>query len=98
MGEVAKISGATAHYASSFPPPLAGEGEGGERGRRRAWARVIQSALERWVASMADDDDILRVNAAYYRAFATADFTAMSRIWAKEQVVHPSGLAGADRP
>ena len=38
------------------------------------------------VASMADDDDILRVNAAYYRAFATADFTAMSRIWAMEQV------------
>jgi ketosteroid isomerase-like protein len=40
---------------------------------------------------MAEDDDILHVNAAYYRAFATADFTAMSRIWAKEQVscVHP---------
>jgi SnoaL-like domain len=35
---------------------------------------------------MADDDDILRANAAYYRAFATADFTAMTRIWAKEQV------------
>jgi SnoaL-like domain len=35
---------------------------------------------------MAEDDDILRANAAYYRAFATADFTAMSHIWAKEQV------------
>jgi limonene-1,2-epoxide hydrolase len=40
---------------------------------------------------MADDDDVLRVNAAFYRAFATADFTAMSRIWGKEQVscIHP---------
>jgi SnoaL-like domain len=40
---------------------------------------------------MADDGDILRVNAAYYRAFATADFAAMSRIWAQEQVscIHP---------
>jgi len=42
-------------------------------------------------ADMAEDDDILETNAAYYRAFATADFAAMSRLWAHDQVscVHP---------
>jgi ketosteroid isomerase-like protein len=40
---------------------------------------------------MADKDAILAANAAYYRAFATGDFAAMSRIWAHEGVscVHP---------
>jgi ketosteroid isomerase-like protein len=40
---------------------------------------------------MGEDDAILEANAAYYRAFATANFSAMSRIWADEQVscVHP---------
>lgn len=40
---------------------------------------------------MGEDDAILGANAAYYRAFATGSFAAMSRIWADEQVscVHP---------
>jgi ketosteroid isomerase-like protein len=40
---------------------------------------------------MTDEADILAANAAYYDAFATGDFTAMSRIWADEQVscIHP---------
>jgi ketosteroid isomerase-like protein len=40
---------------------------------------------------MGKDDEILETNAAYYRAFATADFAAMSRIWAQQQVscIHP---------
>ena len=47
---------------------------------------------------MADDDDILRVNAAYDPAFATADFTAMSRIWAMDRnSMHPPRMAGAVR-
>jgi ketosteroid isomerase-like protein len=40
---------------------------------------------------MGEDDEILAANAAFYRAFASGDFAAMSRIWAQEQVscVHP---------
>jgi ketosteroid isomerase-like protein len=40
---------------------------------------------------MSDEVAILAANAAYYRAFATADFAAMSRIWADNNVscIHP---------
>jgi ketosteroid isomerase-like protein len=40
---------------------------------------------------MSDEAAILAANAAYYRAFATADFAAMSRVWADDIVscVHP---------
>ena len=40
---------------------------------------------------MSDETAILAANAAYYRAFTDADFTAMSRIWADENVscIHP---------
>ena len=40
---------------------------------------------------MSDDEAILAVNAAYYRAFSLGDFTAMARIWAEDGVscVHP---------
>src|SRR5450830_81054 len=40
---------------------------------------------------MSDEAAILAANAAYYRAFATADFAAMSRLWADDNVscVHP---------
>jgi uncharacterized protein (TIGR02246 family) len=40
---------------------------------------------------MTDGDAILAANAAYYRAFATGDFAAMSRIWADDGVscIHP---------
>ena len=40
---------------------------------------------------MSDEADILAANTAYYRAFASADFAAMSRIWADDNVscIHP---------
>ncbi len=40
---------------------------------------------------MSDETDILAANAAYYRAFVTADFAAMTRVWADDKVscVHP---------
>ena len=40
---------------------------------------------------MSDDAAILAANAAYYRAFTTADFAAMTRIWADDNVscIHP---------
>ena len=40
---------------------------------------------------MSDETEILAANAAYYRAFETADFAAMSRIWADDNVscIHP---------
>jgi ketosteroid isomerase-like protein len=40
---------------------------------------------------MNDDDAILAANAAYYRAFSSGDFAAMTRIWAEDGVscVHP---------
>ena len=40
---------------------------------------------------MSDEDAILAANAAYYQAFTTADFAAMSRIWADNDVscIHP---------
>ena len=40
---------------------------------------------------MSDEDAILAANAAYYRAFTTTDFAAMSRIWADNNVscIHP---------
>src|SRR4029077_9010911 len=49
------------------------------------------SALRQPFAKMGEDDAILEANAAYYRAFVTGNFAAMSRIWADEQVscVHP---------
>ncbi len=43
---------------------------------------------------MSDQDAILAANAAYYRAFATGDLAAMSRIWAEDGVscVHPGWM------
>jgi uncharacterized protein (TIGR02246 family) len=43
---------------------------------------------------MSDEDAILAANAAYYRAFSTGDFAAMSRIWAEDGVscVHPGWM------
>ena len=40
---------------------------------------------------MSDEADILAANAAYYRAFGTGDFPAMSRIWGDDNVscIHP---------
>jgi SnoaL-like domain len=40
---------------------------------------------------MSEQDAVLAANAAYYHAFASADFSAMSRIWAEDNIscVHP---------
>jgi ketosteroid isomerase-like protein len=40
---------------------------------------------------MSDEADILTANAAYYRAFASADFAAMSSLWTDDNVscIHP---------
>jgi ketosteroid isomerase-like protein len=40
---------------------------------------------------MTDKDAVLAANAAYYRAFGTADFAAMTDIWAADDVscIHP---------
>jgi ketosteroid isomerase-like protein len=49
---------------------------------------------------MSDADAILAINAAYYRAFSSGDFAAMSRIWGEDGVscVHPGwpALIGRD--
>lgn len=49
---------------------------------------------------MSDQDDVLAANAAYYEAFANADFEKMSRIWADQDVtcVHPGWPALVGRP
>jgi ketosteroid isomerase-like protein len=51
----------------------------------------VTRAVPAAVANMGENDEILAANAAFYRAFASGDFAAMSRIWAPEQVscVHP---------
>ena len=40
---------------------------------------------------MSDEADVLTTNAAYYQAFAEADFKAMSGVWAEDNVscIHP---------
>ena len=49
---------------------------------------------------MSDEAAILAANAAYYRAFANADFAAMSRVWADDDVscIHPGWPALIGRP
>ncbi len=42
-------------------------------------------------AAMSEETDILAANAAYYRAFAEADYAAMTRVWGEEHLscIHP---------
>ncbi len=49
---------------------------------------------------MSDEAAILAANAAYYRAFAAADFAAMSRLWADDEVscIHPGWPVLIGRP
>jgi ketosteroid isomerase-like protein len=41
--------------------------------------------------AMSEEDAVLAANTAYYEAFAFADFAAMSRVWAQDNVscIHP---------
>ena len=49
---------------------------------------------------MSDEAAILAAHAAYYRAFASADFAAMSRLWADDNLscIHPGWPALIGRP
>jgi ketosteroid isomerase-like protein len=40
---------------------------------------------------MSEEDAVLAANAAYYQAFASGDFAAMSRVWANDNAscIHP---------
>jgi ketosteroid isomerase-like protein len=55
------------------------------------FSRLISPGNSCTSQGMSDEAAILAANAAYYHAFATADFAAMSRIWAEGNVscVHP---------
>jgi|GEM_PF-308218 len=55
------------------------------------FSRLISASNSCTSRRMSDEAEILAANAAYYRAFATTDFGAMSRIWADDNVscVHP---------
>src|SRR5712675_1488203 len=76
---------------SDFRPRVYAAVQGANLRRRRAvamWRKLVPTAIEQ---RMTDSDAILAANAAYYRAFSTGDFVAMSRIWADDGVscVHP---------
>jgi ketosteroid isomerase-like protein len=70
------------------------------RGKPCPFCRLISAGNSCTSQGMSDEADILAANAAYYRAFASADFAAMSRIWADENVscVHPGWPALMGRP
>jgi ketosteroid isomerase-like protein len=58
---------------------------------RSNFSRLISVGNSCTRRDMSDEATILAANAAYYRAFATADFAAMSRVWAEGNVscIHP---------
>ena len=68
--------------------PIASGKRAASRGR---FSRLISAGISCTSRGMSDEAAILAANAAYYRAFATADFAAMSRLWADDIVscVHP---------
>ena len=55
------------------------------------FSRLISAGNSCTSRGMSEETAILAANAAYYRAFAAADFAAMSRIWADDNVscIHP---------
>jgi hypothetical protein len=62
---------------------------GGPTRRRRArWDFPIDFGRQfrQVIVYMSQQDDILAANAAYYEAFASADFGKMSHIWADDEV------------
>jgi len=61
------------------------------RGQPGLFSRLILAGNSCTSQGMSDEAAILAANAAYYRAFTTADFMAMSRIWADDNVscIHP---------
>src|ERR1019366_8338336 len=61
------------------------------RGQPGSFSRLISVGNSCTSQGMSDEAAILAANAAYYRAFTSADFAAMSRIWADDNVscIHP---------
>jgi ketosteroid isomerase-like protein len=61
------------------------------RGQPGSFSRLISVGNSCTSQGMSDEAAILTANAAYYRAFTSADFAAMSRIWADDNVscIHP---------
>ena len=71
---------------------IAGSAASGKRaGQPRPFSRLISAGNSCTSQGMSDEAAILAANAAYYRAFGTGDFAAMSRIWAEDNVscIHP---------
>src|ERR1039457_4591763 len=68
-------------------PAASGEGAG----RPGSFSRLISAGNSCTSQGMSDEAAILAANAAYYRAFTSADFAAMSRLWADDNVscIHP---------
>jgi ketosteroid isomerase-like protein len=60
-------------------------------GKLHLFSRLISVAISCTSRDMSEEAAILAANAAYYHAFTSADFAAMSRIWADDGVscVHP---------
>src|ERR1039457_5439842 len=61
------------------------------RGQPGSFSRLISAGNSCTSQGMSDEAAILAANAAYYRAFTSADFAAMSRLWADDNVscIHP---------
>jgi ketosteroid isomerase-like protein len=64
------------------------------------FSRLISAGNSGTSRRMSEETEILAANAAYYDAFATGDFAAMSRIWADDEVtcIHPGWPALVGRP
>jgi ketosteroid isomerase-like protein len=60
-------------------------------GKLEPFSRLISADNSCTSQGMSDEAAILAANAAYYRAFTSANFAAMSRIWADDNVscIHP---------
>lgn len=69
-------------------------------GKPEPFSRLISARISCTSQGMSDDAEILAANAAYYRAFTTADFAAMTRIWAEDNVscIHPGWPVLIGRP
>ncbi len=70
---------------------IAGPAVGGKRAAGRPFSGLLSAGNCCTSPGMSDEAAILAANTAYYRAFAGADFAAMSRIWADDEVscIHP---------
>ena len=70
------------------------------RASRSGMSSIGNGVIKSSPVYMSEQDDILAANAAYYEAFASADFGKMSHIWADDEVtcVHPGWPVLIGRP